>query len=181
MNTIKMHKVFFLWDFKREEKWLEAMSRRGLKLRDVGAFTYFFESGAPKERIYRLQMLDVWPASAAGRQYIQFVEDTGVECVGTIMRWVYFCKDAEDGPFEIFSDAASGLSHVTRMLVIACCAASGSLSVGISRLIGLIIGDPFIDLGTTLLIWAMDVLLGYGIFRLARMRSQMKREARLRE
>ena len=42
-----MHRLFWAWDFDREEDWLNAWAARGLALVDVCGIRYVFEEGAP--------------------------------------------------------------------------------------------------------------------------------------
>ena len=44
-----VHKLFWAWEFDREEKWLNDMSAKGLQLTDVGFCRYVFETGTPGE------------------------------------------------------------------------------------------------------------------------------------
>jgi hypothetical protein len=92
-----IRKVFFAWSFDKEEKWLNEMSAKGLQLCDVGYCRYTFEEGTPGEYVYRLEMLDNMPGHAESKHYIDFIEDTGAEQIGTLGRWVYFRKKAEGG------------------------------------------------------------------------------------
>ena len=47
--------------------------------------------------------------------YVSFLEETGAEYIGRCLRWVYFRKKAELGPFDLFSDIDSKLSHLKRI------------------------------------------------------------------
>ena len=40
-----VYKVFFLWDFEKEEKWLNEMAAKGLMLTDVGFCRYVLKKG----------------------------------------------------------------------------------------------------------------------------------------
>ena len=53
-----MHRLFWAWDFDREEDWLNAWAARGLALVDVCGIRYVFEEGAPGEYEYRLELLE---------------------------------------------------------------------------------------------------------------------------
>ena len=83
-----IRKLFWVWDFDKEEKWLNEMSAAGLQLRGVGFCKYTFEQGLPGEYVYRLELLNNWPSSYESVQYIRFIEDTGAEHIGSLLRWV---------------------------------------------------------------------------------------------
>jgi hypothetical protein len=55
-------KVFPVWDFDREERWLNEMSQKGLALIAVGYCNYTFEDCGPGEYTVRLELLDNLPA-----------------------------------------------------------------------------------------------------------------------
>lgn len=47
--------------------------------------------------------------------YLRFMEDLGVECVCTRIRWAYFRKKSADGPFDLFSDIDSRINFYKRL------------------------------------------------------------------
>jgi len=114
MKYVK-HKIFTIGAFEQEEKWLNEMAAKGMLLTDVGFCRYVFEEGTPGKYIYRLEMLENTPTHPESVAYIKFVEETGAEQVGSIMRWVYFRKKAVDGPFDLYSDLGSKLKHYRRI------------------------------------------------------------------
>ncbi len=114
-----MYKVFTIGAYEKEEKWLNKMSAKGMLLTDVAPFRYVFEEGTPEKYIYRLELLDHLPHHPESISYIKFMEETGVEYVGSCVRWVYFRRLAADGEFEIYSDNKSKLMHLSRITAIA--------------------------------------------------------------
>ena len=113
-----IHKLFWAWEFDKEEKWLNEMSAKGLQLSDVGLFRYVFKEGLPGEYVYRLEMLKHWPRHPESAQYIRFIEEMRAEHIGSLMSWVYFRKKAEDGGFDLFSDIDSRIRHLNRILAL---------------------------------------------------------------
>ena len=113
-----VYKTYLAWDFEREEKWLNSMSAKGLQLVGVSFCRYVFEEGEPNEYIYRLEMLDDLPESYKGQKYINFIEETGAERIGSILRWVYFRKTPEKGGFDLFSDVDSRIKHLNRIVLL---------------------------------------------------------------
>lgn len=112
-----IHKLFWAWDFDKEEKWLNEMSAKGLRLVSVGFNKYEFELCTPGEYAVRLEFLDHWPSNPESEQYIKFIEDSGAKQVGSYGRWVYFQKNTSDGDFELFSDNGSKIKHLKRILI----------------------------------------------------------------
>ena len=110
-----VYKLFLLWQHEEEEKWLNEMSAKGLQLISAGFCKYIFDEGESGEYIYRLEMLERFPSNYESIKYIRFIEDTGAEYIGSILKWVYFRKKAADGGFEIYSDIKSKIRHFSRI------------------------------------------------------------------
>jgi hypothetical protein len=102
-------KVFFAWSYEQEEKWLNQMSAKGLQLVSVGFCKYVFEDGAPGEYNYRLELLENLPSHPESIAYIRFLEEAGIEQIGTYFRWVYFRRKATDGAFDLYWNHASNI------------------------------------------------------------------------
>ena len=81
-------KWFWVWDYDKEEEWLNKMAAMGLAMTGVGFARYTFKEGAPGEYIYRLQLLENLPGHTESVQYLRFLEETGVEHVASMNRWV---------------------------------------------------------------------------------------------
>lgn len=107
-----IRKWFWAWEFDQEEKWLEEMAAKGQALVSARYATYEFEECTPGEYAVRLEMLEHTPDSEEGKQYIEFVESTGAEYIGHVMKWVYFRKKTADGPFELHGDNATRIKHL---------------------------------------------------------------------
>lgn len=116
MRTV-IHKVFFIWDFDKEEQWLNEMAAKGFVLVAVGLCRYEFEVCIPGEYKIRIDLLENKCGRAGNEKYITFLEETGAEQVGTIYRWVYFRKKVEQGEdFRLFSDNDSRVCYLTRII-----------------------------------------------------------------
>src|SRR5665648_42688 len=109
------YKIFSIGAFEKEEEWLNEMSAKGMQLVSAGFCRYKFEQGTPGKYIYRLELLDTLPSSAESVAYIKFLEETGVDHIGSILRWVYLRKKATDGPFELYSEINSKIMHYKRI------------------------------------------------------------------
>ena len=148
-----IHKCFFVWDFDKEEQWLNEMAAKGLALVSVGFCKYEFEDCVPGEYRVCLQLLDKLPRHPEMQKYIEFMEETGAEHVGSFTRWIYFRKKAAEGSFEVFSDNASRVKYLTN----------------ITSFVSLIIGlNLFIGLYNLLLVFFFDSTFNYiGLLNLA--------------
>ncbi|WP_169819137.1 DUF2812 domain-containing protein [Anaerobacillus arseniciselenatis] len=110
---MKIRKVFL--NFEKEEKWLNEMAAKGMHFIGYTFCTYYFEKGEPGEYNYRIQLLDQAPDHSEVQEYLEFMKDSGVECVATYVRWAYFRKKSEEGTFEIYSDIESKIKHFKKI------------------------------------------------------------------
>ena len=104
-----IYKLWFVWDYDKEEKWLNEMARQGWVLVSVGFLRFTFERCEPEEYIIRLEM------RMADDDYISFMEETGAEFIGRYFQWVYFRRRSELGAFDIMSDLDSKHDHLSRI------------------------------------------------------------------
>lgn len=104
-----IHKWFWVWDFEKEERWLNVMAQTGWLLDGVGFGVYHFVPCAPGEYAVRLEM------HPCDKEYIRFMQETGAEYVGRMFQWIYFRKKTQNGPFDIFSDLDSRIAHLDRI------------------------------------------------------------------
>lgn len=101
---------WWIWDFEKEERWLNAMAQQGWTLERVsGLFTYWFRRTEPGEYILRLEMRE------KDDEYMALLEDAGATYVGRIAQWIYFRKPAAEGPFDLFSDVDSRTRYLERI------------------------------------------------------------------
>lgn len=108
-NRKTVRKFFLVWDFEKEERWLNEMALSGWLLDKVGFCKYEFIPCTPGEYTIRLEMHEL------DEQYIRFMEETGAEYIGRMVQWVYFRKKTADGEFDIFSDLDSRISHLKKI------------------------------------------------------------------
>ena len=110
MNETKtVYKWFWVWEFEKEEAWLNEMAMNGWALSSVGFCRYTFERCQPGEYSVRLEM------RGYDQAYVSFMEETGAELVGRYFSWLYFRNKAENGPFDLFSDIDSRIAHLNRI------------------------------------------------------------------
>ena len=67
-------RLFFAWDFQREEDWINRLSRdKGLQLERVGCCHYVFAEREKGAYTYRLELLRRTACDAAEKRYLQAV------------------------------------------------------------------------------------------------------------
>ncbi|MCZ0859873.1 DUF2812 domain-containing protein [Methanocorpusculum sp. MG] len=101
----------FFWNYESEEKWLNEMAAKGFALYSYSWGRYVFEECEPGEYVYRLELLKDLPSKPESMAYLGFLEETGIACVATHLRWVYLQKRSADGPFDLYTDTRSALNH----------------------------------------------------------------------
>ena len=176
-----IHKAFFAWNFEKEEKWLNAMSAKGLQLVHAGFFRYVFEENSKERYVYRLELLDKLPSHYESVSYLHFLEETGVEHVDSFLRWVYLRKNVKDGNFQIYSDISSKIKHYKRILFLL-------LAITPVKVISVInmslryseTGDPFF-LVTGVLCFLLVSLLTVGLFNISRKIRRLNRDKYVNE
>ena len=174
-----VHKWFWIWDFDKEEKWLNEMAAKGLVLSGVGFCKYVFDDSPADSYNIRLELLENVPSHPESEKYIRFLEETGAEHVGSYMRWVFFRKKTADGTFDIFSDIPSRIKHLNRILAFMLPILILNTGIGImnlamffAKLAGEI--NNFNAIGFINL--ALSVLIAIGTVKILRKRKKLKKE-----
>lgn len=174
-----IRKWFWAWEFDKEEQWLCDMAAQGKALVSARYITYEFEDCQPGEYAVRLEMLEHAPDSPEGRQYIEFVESTGAEYVGKVMKWVYFRKKTADGAFELHGDNATRIKHlggIIRLLkpLMALNVGCGVYSIGIGL-------NSVVNVVCAGCSAAVAVLLYRGLVKLDEKKKRLEKDAQLFE
>lgn len=176
-----IRKLFWIWEFDKEEKWLNEMSLKGLQLSAVGLCKYVFDEGIPGEYSVRLELLENLPTQAESVQYIKFIEDTGAEYIGSITRWVYFRKKSTEGGFNLFSDIDSRIKHLKRILTLASVSCISAFLVSISNLSIYLNNGAAPNIFFSILFTLLGILIGCGFRQIYRKMSKLKKERELHE
>lgn len=113
-----MYKILFRFfvDYDKEEKWLNKMEAKGYHFHKYCLFFYIFTVGEADTYTYRIELLENMPGSPESVEYLEFLNETGIEYVQPWYRWVYLRKKKSLGPFESFTDRRSKLKHLQRIL-----------------------------------------------------------------
>ena len=170
-----IRKWFWVWDFDKEERWLNEMAAKGLALVSTGWCRYEFEDCLPGEYSIRLELLKKKPSHPESVKYMEFLEETGAEHVGTFASWVYLRKKTDDGEFQLFSDNDSRDRHLTRIIRLVGVVSGVNLYIGFYNLFLLCFWGSGANL-LGLINLALAVLGLYGIAKLSRKRKMLKEE-----
>ena len=166
METKKVTKWYWVWDYEKEELWLNAMAQEGWALQRVGFATYYFEKTEPGEYIVRLE------CRKKDEGYVSFVTDMGAEYIGRIAMWVYFRRKSELGEFELNSDLDSRIDQLTKIGRMLLGVGVGNLLIGLSNL-------RYNGIGVINLICAGFLAYAYG--RIQGKKDELQRERQLHE
>ena len=166
MKTV--YKLFFVWDFEKEERWLNEMAMDGWALKDVGICRYSFERTEPGEYTVRLEM------RRADDEYMGLLEESGAEFVGRYLQWHYFRKRTSLGAFDLLSDIDSRVDHLTRIGKMVMGFGLANLGLGVVN--SLINGS-----GVGVLNLLVATMLMYGLGRITGKREEMEKERQIRE
>lgn len=176
-----VYKLFWVWNFDKEEKWLNSMAAKGLNLINVGFGRYVFEEGLPKEYTYRLELLNYMPSHLKSGEYIKFLEDTEVEYIGNVFRWVYFRRKTEKYEFNLYSDIDSRIKHLNKILLLILPLMILELIIGFNNTLLYFGNERIFSLTPGVLCLVLAALLGYGFLKVSLIKKKLKRERALHE
>ena len=166
-ETKTLRKIFWAWEFEKEERWLNQMAQEGWALQNAGFSTFTFEKCEPGEYIVRMAMLD------DSSNFKEFMEEMDAEKVGACMRWVYFRRKADLGTFNMFSDIDSRvaqLDRISKQLFLICIA---NIVIGLTAISG---GRSYAFVNLL-----CAALLAYGLGRIHGKKESLELERRLHE
>ncbi len=177
-----IRKLFWVWEFDKEEQWLNEMAAKGLCLVSVGFCKYEFEDCTPGEYKICLQLLEHMPRHPEAQKYIQFLESTGAEHIGSFTRWAYFRKKAAEGEFQLFSDHASKIKYLSGIIAMVALVTVANILNAINNIYlaasGMAFSINYVFGGISL---ALGVLGTFGTLRLMKKRKKLKEEGQLFE
>ena len=166
----KEYRWFWVWDYEKEEQWLNEMAALGWALVEVGFCQYTFEKSECNEYTIRLEM------HPYDEDYVNFMEQTGAEYIGRVLQWIYFRRKSELGRFDIFSDIDSKLSHISKIHRMVRTLGIANLLIGIANLL---VGNANSFVAAFNLIVA--TVLMYGTGRMEGKIEYLENERKLRE
>ena len=153
-NKKKVFKWFWVWDFEKEEMWLNKMANQGWVLDGVGFCMYKFIQSDTEEYTIRLEM------HSFDEKYIEFMRETGAEYVGRMVQWIYFRKKISEGEFNIFSDLDSRIAHLNKIGKMLAIIGSANLIIGLINSINIIYGSWINLVCATVLMYGLGRIQG---------------------
>ena len=170
-----VHKAY--WDYEKEEQWLNEMSQKGLALEDYSWCRYVFRDAPAGKYIYRIELLDKSGTNYESQKYLGFLEETGIECVATYMRWAFLRKEASLGPFDLYSDIDSKINYYTKVINFWNIFAALELSIGVMNIVvGLANSGRYGGIGFNFFLGLPLVGLGVALIKLGDpLRAKIKR------
>lgn len=163
-----IRKWFWVWDFEKEELWLNQMAQDGWILDRVSLCMYTFVPCEPGE--YTVRLICASPS----KEYLEFMEETGAVYVGRMSQWLYFRKETAQGSFDLFSDLDSRIAHLRKIGAVLSAIGAANLVIGMANSL-----NPAIHFGWINLLCA--TLLMYALGRIHEKSEHLKRERMLRE
>ena len=152
MKTIR--RWWWVWEFEKEERWLNAMAQEGWVLSGVSFPKYHFVRCEPGEYTVRLEM------HGKDADYLAFMEELGAEYVGSCFQWLYFRRKAADGAFDIFSDIDSRIAHLEKIGKLLKAVGFANLAIGLANSFGAVRMGWLNLLCATLLMYALGRIHG---------------------
>lgn len=123
-----IRKWFWVWEFEKEEQWLNQMAQIGWVLEKTSFATYCFRRCEPDTYTIRLEF------HPYDESYIQFMTETNAEYIGRMgCQWLYFRKKSEYGEFDIFSDLDSRIKHLNKISRVLSIIAVANLIIGLAN------------------------------------------------
>lgn len=165
-ERISQYKWFWVWDYEKEERWLNEMAAQGWALCEVGFARYSFERTEPGAYIVRTEMRGVDPAHRVS------VEESGAEYIGRMAKWIYFRRRSELGDFALFSDLGAKMEHLRQIYRMLLLIGLGNLLIGLGNSVN------ESHLGWINLLLASLLMYGCGVIRgrLDSLESESKKE-----
>lgn len=118
---MELKKFKLTFDKDWEQNWLNEMCQQGWAFKSFSFGVYTFETCQPGEFIYQVDLMPGSGVQASDPDgYAEFMAETGVEVVARWFRWIILRKRAEDGPFEIYTDAESQIASYKSIRMMLC-------------------------------------------------------------
>lgn len=106
-----MKKFKLYWDKDKEQVWLNKMSEEGWAAKKFFLGMYTFEKCEKGEYIYQIDLMK----NRKDNEYLEFLEESGVEVVCRWFYWVILRKKSSEGSFELYSDKESKISQYKKI------------------------------------------------------------------
>jgi hypothetical protein len=176
-KTIKRQfKLFGLWAYDKEARWLEAMAARGWRLQKVHLFFYEFAKAEPQGLRYYIDLKLTGKASDA--EYEAIFKDAGWNLVSSSGLWRYFVTAPGNKYAYAYSDNNSLLKKFRALVlvhIIALAMLSTNLIILSKRLA--LAHNLFLEL-LMLLVFLLFTAMAYSLLKLIRIAARLNRAVR---
>lgn len=109
-----MKKFRWYFDTDKEVEWLNGLAEQGYAMSGYFFGVYTFDKCEPGK--YQYQIDNTNGMFRVENSYREFMNEMGIEIVALWGPWVYLQKHTEDGPFELYSDVESRITHYEKIL-----------------------------------------------------------------
>jgi len=120
-------------DIHKEEEWLNEQGQNGLMLTRYHGGEYEFENVSPAKYQYKIDQ----PAYTGSKKkdYLDFLEQTGISVVAEYGGRVYLRKNAADGPLDMYTERKDAMKQVSKRLSFYFTTAISQFMLGIIMLV----------------------------------------------
>lgn len=112
--TDKMTRFRWFYNTDKETEWLNRMAEQGWAMTGFSCGFYRFERCEPGEYIYQIDVTE--KLFGVSEDYRQFMEETEAEIVSVWGIYAILRRKAEKGPFQLYTDVESTITHYTKIL-----------------------------------------------------------------
>lgn len=92
-ERITVKKLFWAWNYEKEEKWLREMSNKGYEFNSWSIGKYRFTKKEPSDVIYKLDYNPKWCRNSS--DYMEFIKECGWEFCDSMCGWNLYRCDAD--------------------------------------------------------------------------------------
>lgn len=93
-ERITIKRMFWAWNYEKEENWLREMSNKGYEFDSWSIGKYRFKKAEPKDVIYKLDYNPKWCIKSGG--YMEFIKECGWEFCDSMCGWNLYKCDADN-------------------------------------------------------------------------------------
>ncbi len=111
-NTRTVYRVFWAWQDRQEEQWLEEMAAQGWLLKEYRFLRYVFTAAEPRAYVYRLDFKTTPDKDMD--EYKEIFARSGWEHVFSANGWQYLRIPKENFTTDIYTDKASLIEKLRR-------------------------------------------------------------------
>ncbi|MCT6924364.1 DUF2812 domain-containing protein [Metasolibacillus sp.] len=173
----------FFVDDAKEEAWLNEMSAQGWHFQKMRLCFYTFVKDESQQYIYRLELINGQPVKEQ-KEYITFLEDSGITIVQQFGGWIYTRKNATAGSYELFSDYTSKITYTKKELKISAFSLFPMAILGIVNFINAANRDDnfsYVCLLTAILCMIASILIILSTYQLYQRKKALEKQQQLFE